>query len=157
MLDRLQKLFSSLGSGETSRSALGRDDPRVAAAALFFHVTDADGSVSPAERKTLRDVVARAYSLKGSELEKVLEAGEQADNEAVDLYAFTSVLKRELDEERRIDFVELLWEVVFADGSRHELEENVVWRIAELLGVSTRERVLARQRVAEGGSVEPTG
>jgi uncharacterized tellurite resistance protein B-like protein len=157
MLDRLQKLFASLGSGEPARASLGRDDPRVAAAALFFHVTDADGSVSAAERKTLRDVIARAYSLKGSELDKVLAAGEQADHEAVDLYGFTSVLKRELDEERRIDFVELLWEVVFADGSRHELEENVVWRIAELLGVSTRERVLARQRVAEGGPVGSTG
>lgn len=156
MLDRLQKLFTSLASGEPSRSSPNRDDPRVAAAALFFHVTDADGSVSREERRKLRDVIARAYSLKGPELDKVLEAGEQADNEAVDLYAFTSVLKRELDEDRRIDFVELLWEVVFADGSRHELEENVVWRIAELLGVSTRERVLARQRVAEGGSVDKT-
>ena len=70
-----------------------------------------------------------------------------ADDEAVDLYAFTSILKRALDQEQRISFVELLWEVVYADGDRHELEENVVWRIAELLGVSARQRVWARQRV----------
>ena len=150
MLERLQKLFQSVSPSGRSSRALTRDDPRVAAAALFFHVVDADGDISKNERLKLRNVIASAYNLKGAELDAVLKAGEMADDEAVDLYAFTSILKRALDQEQRISFVELLWEVVYADGDRHELEENVVWRIAELLGVSARQRVWARQRV-EGG------
>lgn len=146
MLERLQKLFQSVTHEKPARR-LTRDDPRVAAAALFFHVVDADGDVSPAERKRLRDVIADAYKLKGSELDAVMRAGERADEEAVDLYAFTSVLKRALDVDQRVGFVELLWEIVYADGGRHELEENVVWRVAELLGVSARQRVWARQKV----------
>lgn len=148
MLERLHKLFKSL-TGHERGAALTRDDPRVAAAALFFHVVDADGTVSDGERAKLGDAIASAYKLKGGELDAVLKAGERADDEAVDLYAFTSVLKRELDSEQRIAFVELLWDVVLADGERHELEENVVWRISELLGVSARQRIWARQR-AEG-------
>lgn len=147
MLERLQKLFQSMGGHEKSTRRLTRDDPRVAAAALFFHVVDADGDVSPSERRRLRDIVAEAYELKGPELDAVIRAGELADEEAVDLYAFTSVLKRALETEQRVSFVELLWEIVYADGERHELEENVVWRVAELLGVSSRQRVWARQRV----------
>lgn len=147
MLERLQKLFQSMGGHEKSARRLTRDDPRVAAAALFFHVVDADGDVSPSERRRLRDIVAEAYELKGPELDAVIRAGELADEEAVDLYAFTSVLKRALETEQRVSFVELLWEIVYADGERHELEENVVWRVAELLGVSSRQRVWARQRV----------
>ena len=46
-------------------------------------------------------------------------------------------------------FIELMWELVYADGVRHELEDNVVWRVAELLGVSDRDRVFMRQRAAE--------
>lgn len=148
MFDTLQRLFQSFTGREGTRG-LTRDDPRVAAAALFFHVVDADGETSPAERRKLKEVIASAYKLTGSELEAVLAAGKQADDEAVDLYAFTSVLKRTLDSEQRVDFVELLWQVVYADEERHELEENVVWRIAELLGVSARQRVWARQRVEE--------
>lgn len=147
MLERLQKLFKSLTGHERGGAELTRDDPRVAAAALFFHVVDADGAVSDDERAKLGDAIASAYKLKGGELEAVLKAGERADDEAVDLYGFTSVLKRSFDAEQRIAFVELLWEVVHADGERHELEENVVWRISELLGVSARQRVWARQRV----------
>ncbi|MEO0637039.1 MAG: TerB family tellurite resistance protein, partial [Pseudomonadota bacterium] len=35
--------------------------------------------------------------------------------------------------------------IVYSDGQLHELEDNVVWRIAELLGVSARDRMLAKQ------------
>ena len=77
-----------------------------------------------------------------------MNEGEQADQEAVDLYSFTSIIKRNLDEDARIKFIELMWEVVFADGVAHELEDNVVWRVAELIGVSTRDRVTMKQRAA---------
>ena len=56
---------------------------------------------------------------------------------------------RSMDEADRIGFIELLWEMVYADGVRHELEDNVVWRVSELLGVSGRDRVHMRQRVQE--------
>jgi uncharacterized tellurite resistance protein B-like protein len=38
-----------------------------------------------------------------------------------------------------------MWRMVFADGRADEFEDNIVWRIAELLGVPARERVLLRK------------
>jgi len=72
---------------------------------------------------------------------------ERSDREAVDFYYFTSVLKRTLDDDGRQKIVGMLWDIAFANGPVDEFEENTIWRIAELLGVSTRDRVL-RQRVA---------
>jgi len=72
---------------------------------------------------------------------------ERSDREAVDFYHFASVLKRTLDDEGRQKIVGMLWGIAFADVA-DEFEENAIWRIAELLGVSTRDRVLLRQRVA---------
>jgi uncharacterized tellurite resistance protein B-like protein len=46
-----------------------------------------------------------------------------------------------------VHFIELLWEIVYADGENHELEDNLVWRVSELLGVDGRDRVLLRQAV----------
>ena len=71
----------------------------------------------------------------------------ERDKEAVDLYGFTSVLKRELDEAGRIEIIEMMWKLVFADGEIHEFEDNLVWRVAELLGVSRRDRIRMRQNV----------
>ena len=55
-------------------------------------------------------------------------------------------VKRTLDDDGRKEIVEMLWDVAFADGAIHEFQANTIWRIAELLGVSTRDRVLLRQR-----------
>ncbi len=51
----------------------------------------------------------------------------------------------------------MMWEIVFADGKRDELEDNLLWRAADLLGVSQRERIDMRRRVSgedagEGGA-----
>ena len=88
------------------------------------------------------------YGLSAGEAERVAEAGRAANDEAVDLYHFTSILKNRLDEAARIRFVEELWEVTFADGQVHELEDNVIWRVSDLLGVSTRDRMLRKRAVA---------
>ena len=47
----------------------------------------------------------------------------------------------------------MLWQIVYADGIITEFEDNLIWRAADLLGVSRRERIALRQRVtgASGG------
>lgn len=148
MIERLLNFLRDLPGAPAGAAAFGPDDPRVAAAALLFHVMDADGVRRQEEIDRLRELVAATWSLSGQELAAVLEAGEEADQEAVDLYAFTSVLMRDLDYEARVEFIRVMWEVVYADRDLHELEDNLVWRVAELTGVESRERVALRREAA---------
>ncbi|PHP68494.1 hypothetical protein CSC94_00345 [Zhengella mangrovi] len=154
MLERLFSLFTE--SSRADGTGAG-DDPKIAAAALLFHVMDADGERREEERAQLTRSLAETYGLSDEELDRVLKAGEAADREAVDLYAFTSVIKRELDEQGRLDFIRIMWDVVFADGYMHELEDNTVWRVAELIGISNRDRILLRQDVAGQRGIDITG
>jgi uncharacterized tellurite resistance protein B-like protein len=43
----------------------------------------------------------------------------------------------------------MMWQVVFADKKNDELEDNMVWRIAELIGVSARDRTVLRNQMAK--------
>ena len=137
-----------LPGAESASDTRDLDDPRIAAAALMFHVMDADGVRHSIERDRLEQLLNDAFSISGGELQRLIEAGEAADKDAVDLYSFTSVLKRNLDSDARSEFIRILWEIVYADGERHELEDNIVWRVAELIGVERAERVALRRSVA---------
>lgn len=139
-------------SGDTGGATVrpGADNPAVAAAALLFHVMDADGVRADAERTVLESEIAANYGLEGESLREILAAGEQAEAEAVDLYSFTSVLKRSLDQDARIAFIGMMWDIVYADGVRDEVEDNIVWRVAELLGVDRAARIRTRQKAAAG-------
>lgn len=147
MFERVLSFLKELPGG-AGRDAAHADDPRVAASALLYHVMDADGGRQDVEWAKFKAVLSQSYGVTGAELDALAKAGEAADAEAVDLYAFTSVLKRQLDADARKAFVGLMWEIVYSDGELHELEDNVVWRVAELLGVERQDRIAARQKAA---------
>ncbi|MEM5502086.1 MULTISPECIES: TerB family tellurite resistance protein [Ahrensia] len=148
MFDKILNFLGTLGEDrQASSDDFADNDPRLCATALMYHVIRADGVLRDVEKERFETLVRRENDFEGAELNKLLEAAKLADNEAIDLYKFTSVLRMGLEMEDRVHFVELLWELVYSDGERHELEDNVVWRISELLGVDGSDRVAMRQRV----------
>ena len=156
MFERLISFLGELPGQRPEMGKFGPDDPRVAAAALMFHVMDADGVRRDDETARLRNILSRTYDMSGRDLDELMQAGEDADQEAIDLYAFTSVLKRHLDHAARAEFIKIMWQIVYADGELHELEDNIVWRVAELIGIEQRERIALKQLVqherAEAGN-----
>jgi uncharacterized tellurite resistance protein B-like protein len=147
MIDALRKFVRKLGGPEPQRH-FGDDDQRLALAALLVHVMTIDGGVSEPERAKLRDLLGRTFGLKGDDLEGLIADAVAAEQEAVDLYRFTSVLKRQMSEAERVRVVENLWEIVFADGESHEFEENLVWRVSELLAVNRHDRIAGKRAAA---------
>jgi uncharacterized tellurite resistance protein B-like protein len=134
-------------SGDQSRAYLREEELRLAAAALLVHAGTIDGSFDSEERRKLKALLQSRFDLGDAEVRRLIKEAEEQEHEAVDLYRFTSILCAELDQEGRKRMIEMLWEVVLADGVVHEFEANLVWRTAELLGVSTRDRVLLRKAV----------
>jgi len=145
MFERFQTFLQSL-TNPTTESEFAPDDPRIAVTALCFQVMEADGNVSREELERMRVLLKQRFSLDESKLDALLEAGQEAGKEAVDYYRFTSDLKRTLDEEQRLEFIGILWDIVYADGIRSEMEDHVIWRVADLLGVSGRDRIIKRQQ-----------
>jgi uncharacterized tellurite resistance protein B-like protein len=124
-------------------------EPRLAVAALLVHLAAVDGSTSDAERDAVRHSLMDYYDLNEDEVEKLVDEATRRDSEAVDFYRFTSAITQ-LPEEERIEIIRMMWQVVFADDKNHELEDNMVWRIAELIGVSARQRTTLRNQMARG-------
>ena len=145
MFERLRTFLDGL-TGPATRIEHG--DPRVAVIALCFQVMEADGRILASERRKMRSVIKQHYKLDDASLAALIEAGKTAESEAIDYYQFTAELKRHLSEEQRIELVGMLWDIVYADGKRSEMEDHVIWRIADLLGVSGRDRIIKRQEVA---------
>jgi uncharacterized tellurite resistance protein B-like protein len=148
MLDVLRDLVRRFGAIDEEKH-VSPDDSRLALAALLVRCMAIDGSVSEDERVKLRDLLQRHYTLSDTDLDTLIADAVTAENEAVDLYRFTSLLKRQMTEEERIRVIEQLWEIVYADGKAHEFEENLVWRVAELMGVHSRDRIARKRAVAE--------
>ena len=149
MFESFRKFLSEVSEGDKHPAHFEHDDYRLAAAALLVHAAAIDGDVSATERDKLHGVIKRQFGLDDATTGELLAEATVAEQEAIDLYHFTSVINRSLDEDGRRRVVEMMWEVIYADGGSGAFESNLIWRAADLLGVSSRERIELGQRVAK--------
>jgi uncharacterized tellurite resistance protein B-like protein len=147
MFDKLMAFLNSLGGDQSPVAA--PDSVAVAVVALALHVVQADGIIADAENQVLESVIRSYFNLSKGEFDIMLRAARLEEEEAVDLFRFTSRINRGLDERQKAEFIGMLWQIVHADNDRNELEDHLVWRIAELIGVSGRDRVNKRLEVED--------
>jgi uncharacterized tellurite resistance protein B-like protein len=141
MFDALRSIFARPDATMLSM------EPKLAVAALLVHLAAIDGQVSDAERNGLESTLMDYYGLNDSEVNKLVAEATKQDQESVDFYRFTSALSS-LENSEKLEIIRMMWQVVFADSRNHELEDNMVWRIAELIGVSSRDRTVLRSQMA---------
>ena len=141
MFEALRSIFSRPDSTVLSM------DPQLATAALLVHLAAIDGSIAKEERLAVHGALKDHYGLSDQEVDKLVEEATRRDQESVDFYRFTSALSA-LDTSEKLEVIRMMWLVVFADKKNHELEDNMVWRIAELIGVSARDRTVLRAQMS---------
>lgn len=151
MFEGLKTFLTSLGAEAPKAEP---DDTAVAVLALALHVIHADGVVDEKENQVLETEIRGYFNLSKGEYDDMLAAARRQEESAVDLFRFTSRINRALDERQKTEFIGLLWQIVHADDGRNEIEDHLVWRIAELIGVSGRVRISKRQEAERASRSE---
>jgi uncharacterized tellurite resistance protein B-like protein len=157
MLDGLRQFIADVVAPNTQTREFDETGYRLAATALLIHVVSLDGEPSQAEQQKLHNLIESHFGLDRGSADRLIAAATRVEGEAVDLYHFTSVIMREVDDAGRLRIVEMMWELVYADGEVTEFEDNVVWRASDLLGVSARDRIELKHRVAAARGVSVAG
>ena len=156
MINRIRDLLGGRAAQPDDAKAVRPQDPlEVAAAALLVHAASVDASFDEIERRRILDILLLRFSLNPDEAETLLAAAEDKAAGAVQILGFTRAVKDRYSYERRVALVEMLWEVVLADGRVDAHEAQLMRRIGGLIYVSDRDGALARRRaaarLAEGG------
>ena len=150
MLDGLRQFIADIVSPDAGQDrAFDETGYLLAATALLVHVVSLDGEPTATEKRKLHSLIESRFGLDPGTADRLITSATRVEGDAVDLYHFTSVIMRSVDEAGRLKIVEMMWEMVYADGQVTEFEDNVVWRAADLLGISSRDRIDLKHRVAE--------
>ena len=163
MIDRFKALFEARGGAAAGSVAGAEHSPeqkRLAAAVLLVEAARQDGGIDESERAKVTELLQGRFALTPSEAQGLIETAAAAHDEANELVRFTRTVKRTFSADERVELIEMLWEVAYADGKLHPYEANLLRRVAGLIYVSDRERGLARKRVLAraraGDSLRPS-
>jgi len=147
MFGSLKDFFMSV-AGDPRGQKFEDKDCQLATAALLTRVATVDSEMSDARREKLRALLKSHFGLDDLAVTQLIRGADEAARSAVDLYHFTRQLNGVLDSQGRQHVVKMMWQVIYVDGPANEFESNIIWRTADLLGVSSRQRIELRQIVA---------
>lgn len=153
MLRTLKDLFESLlaapAGGATANPAAARHRLQLATAVLLVEVMRADATTGAAERHAVLGVLRDRFALADDELARLLELAEDSARLATDFHTFTSALNEQLEMEDKLQVVEAMWQVAYADGRLAAHENHVLWRVADLLHVPHGAYIHAKLRARD--------
>ncbi len=147
MFESLKTVVSNIISGAKRWDLLENNDCRVATAALLIRAASIDSEMSDARRGKLYTALKSYFGCDDATTIKLIEDGTKAARDAVDLYHFTRRINYFVNDDRRRCIVQMMWEIIYADGYASPLEINIVWRSADLLCVPSRQRLELQHRV----------
>ena len=119
---------------------------RVATAVLLVEVARADFVVEAAEKQHLRELLRRQFELPDDELDALLEEAESDADRLVSIQHTTRLLNEHYDHAMKCRVVEMMWQLVYADGDKSHYEEHLMRQVADLLYLSQAEFIQARHK-----------
>jgi uncharacterized tellurite resistance protein B-like protein len=125
---------------------------QIASAALMVEMMFADHACTPAEEQVLHELLAAHFELSTEETTGLLQLAHQEKHAATDYFQFTSLLNQHYSQQQKIELVEFLWEIAYADNELDKLEEHLIRRLADLLHVPHADFMQAKHRAMQARS-----
>lgn len=121
----------------------------LALAVLLYEVASADMDIDLTEHSTIGKILAASFNLNETQVSQLLSQAQEEQQESISIQTFTSVLTKELNRSERIEFIQGLWQVAYADGSLDGHEEYIIRKISDLIYLNHSDYIKAKLAVLD--------
>ncbi|RLL51573.1 hypothetical protein D8Y20_08780 [Mariprofundus sp. EBB-1] len=140
----IQKLKQMWKKAAESPQEERKHDVTLAVAALMVEIMRMDEKLQDAERSEIIKHLEKRFALSHAEIHVLIEQASQQVEDALDMHQFTSVVVKGFNTAERIDILAELWAVALADGHIDPYEEQLIRRVADLLGLHHSQFIQAK-------------
>ena len=153
MIDLVKKFFTKRSHDDSSNQRGQRPhDIRIATCALLLEISNIDGEFSALERESIISIMKRNFDLSDEHATTLLEASNEELKGSIDIWQFTNLINQNYSIEDKIRVVEMVWDVVYADGKLDKHEDYLVHKLATLLRLTHKQLIEAKLKVKKLGS-----
>lgn len=147
MIAAIKALFQNLTPG--APATVTERDMHLVSAALMAEVMLSDGQVDAIERRRITNLLEENFQLNPAEVEAILSEASTQARQATSLFEFTDQINRHFNPAQKIQLIEHLWQVAYADDELHKFEEATIRKVAELIYVPHSDFIRTKQRARE--------
>ena len=114
--------------------------------ALLIHAAKIDDNYTDVEKEIIKKALMGLYKIKTNEADKLLELAEKKEQVSNQIIEFTREIKKN-SMEFRLKIIEILWKIVYSDGTSDNYESNLIRRVCGLLYVSDKDSGIIKLKV----------
>ena len=114
--------------------------------ALLIHAAKIDDNYTDVEKEIIKKALISLNAITPNEAEELLKKAEKIEQESNQIVAFTREIKKN-SMEFRLKVIEILWKIVYSDGSSDSYESNLIRRVCGLLYISDRDSGIIKLKV----------
>ena len=145
MIDAIREFFRDRLQVQKNSDST-EDAARLAAAALLFEAAMSDYDLGEEERTTIQQLVREQFDLNDTDASVLATLAQQRVRESIGLHGFTSLINQHWSEKDRLNLVEQMWRVVYADERLDDHELHLMRKIQRLLHIPQKDFVSAKLR-----------
>jgi uncharacterized tellurite resistance protein B-like protein len=151
MIDLVKKFFGKTKeTGSVDSTPYSSHDVRIATCALLLEISYIDGEFSELERERIISILKRDYGLSDSYAVSLMEVSKKELQGSIDLWRFTNLINQNYTMEEKIQIIETIWHVAYADGELDKHEDYLIHKLARLLRLTHKQLIDAKLGVKKG-------
>ena len=122
------------------------DNKNVLIAALLVHAAKIDENYTDIEKKIIKKSLINLNNINENQAEELIKLAEKKEEESNQIVEFTKEIKK-YSMEFKLKIVEIIWKIVYSDGTSDNYESNLIRRICGLLYVSDKDNGIIKTKV----------
>lgn len=146
MFNRILNLLQ--GEGEVARESRF-ERVQVATCALLMEVAHSDGHYQAVEAKVVHDLLAKKFNLSPAAVAELIDYSHQHREESLDLFRFAREINAHFSRDEKLDVMEGVWRVIYADGTLDKYEDALARQLASLLRLDHKDAIGRKLKVLD--------
>lgn len=130
MFNRIMTLLQ--GEGEVAEKSRF-ERVQVATCALLMEVAHSDGHFKSVEEKVVHDLLAKKFDLSAEDVAELVDYSHQHREDSLDLFQFAREINAHFSRDEKLNVMEGIWRVIYADGTLDKFEDALARQLATLL------------------------
>ncbi len=145
----LNKIIGLLKGNEGGPQQSRFEKVQLATCALLLEVAHSDGDYQPVEAKIVHDLLAKRFKLSDVAVTELIEHAQDQRNETHDLFQFAREINAEFSIEEKLEIMETIWRIIYADGMLDKFEDSLARQLATLLRLSHKDVIDRKLKVLD--------
>ena len=114
--------------------------------ALLIHAAKIDENYTKNEKKIIKKVIIDLNEISSNQADELLKLAEKKESESNQIIEFTKEIKK-YSMKFKLKIVEIIWKIVYSDGTSDDYESNLIRRICGLLYISDKDNGIIKAKV----------